>query len=139
MPLVLIMRTSLAATMCAIGRKIFHHSLEKISRAINTGTRTSAIFAEDIYNLRLKPSRSMAAERPTSSRMHSWNVQLPQPIDDARRAPVGALHHRLDLRAGARRVEPKPQLFAFREKLRIRHGGGERLAQRGQALDRDGG
>jgi hypothetical protein len=25
--------------MCAIGRKIFHHSLEKISRAINTGHR----------------------------------------------------------------------------------------------------
>jgi hypothetical protein len=27
MPLVLIMRTSLAATMCAIGRKIFHRQL----------------------------------------------------------------------------------------------------------------
>src|SRR5262245_54627841 len=131
MPLVLIMRTSLAATMCAIGRKIFHHSLEKISRAINTGTRTSAIFAEAIDNLGLKQSRSAAAERPTPLRMHSRNVQLPQSIDDARRALVRALHHRLDLRAGARRVEPKPHLFAFRQKLRIHHGGGERLAQRG--------
>src|SRR5262245_51123800 len=83
--------------------------------------------------------RSAAAERSTSLRMHSRNVQLPQSIDDARRALVGTFHHRLDLRAGARRVEPKPQLFALREKVRIRHGGGERSAQRGQALDRNAG
>src|SRR5262249_22868354 len=92
------------------------------------GHRQARYFAEGISNLRLKPPRSAAPERSTSSRMHSWNVQLPKPIDDARRAPVDALHHRLDLRAGTRRVEPKPHLFALRQKVRIRYGGGERLA-----------
>src|SRR5262245_26228461 len=35
-------------------------------------------------------------------------------------------------------LSPSP-IFAFRQKLRIHHGGGERLAQRGQALDQDAG
>src|SRR6202030_4505311 len=69
--------------------------------------------------------------------MPSRNVQLPQSIEDARRALVGALHYLLDLCAGARRIEPKPDPFALRQKLRVRHGGGERLAQRGEALDRN--
>src|SRR5262249_9520607 len=126
MPLVLIMRTSLAATMCAIGRKIFHRQLGENFTRDQHGTSAGAIFAGREDNLKLKSPRPAAPERSTSSRMHSWNVQLPQSIDDARRAPVDALHHRLDLRAGTRRVEPKPHLFALRQKVRIRHGGGER-------------
>src|SRR6516225_10164723 len=110
MPLVLIMRTSLAATAHAVGRKIFHYQLGENFTHDQHRTPTGAIFTDGIDNLRLKPSRSSAAERSTSLRMHSRNVQLPQSIDDARRALVRALHHRLDLRAGARRVEPKPHL-----------------------------
>src|SRR5215813_11996760 len=106
----------------SLGGKIPHYQLEENFTHDQHGTPTGAIFAEGIDNLRLKPSRSSAAERSTSLRMHSRNVQLPQSIDNARRALVRALHHRLDLGAGARRVEPKPQLFAFRQKLRIHHG-----------------
>src|SRR5262247_2063502 len=102
----------------SLGGKIPHYQLEENFTHDQHGTPTGAIFADGIDNLRLQPSPSAAAKRSTSLCMHSRNVQLPQSIDDARRAPVGALHHRLDLRAGARRVEPKPHLFAFREKLR---------------------
>src|SRR5499427_11157282 len=112
----------------SLGGKIPHYQLEENFTHDQHGAPTGAIFAEGIDNLRLKPSRSAAAKRSTSLPVHSRNVQLSQSIDDARRAPVGALHHRLDLRAGARRVEPKSHLLALRQKVRVRHGRGERLA-----------
>src|SRR5215469_4574014 len=122
MPLVLIMRTLLYSDGIRPRAEHFPSTAWRKFHARSTQHTESAIFCRTDRQFDANASR---------------NVQLPQPIDDARRALIGALHHFLDLRAGARRIEPKPDPFALRQKLRVRQGGGERRAQRGEALDRN--
>src|SRR6516225_6855967 len=138
MPLVLIMRTLLYSdgirphaenSPSTAWRKFHARSTQHTEGAISC--RTGGQF--EVENIAIGGSRKIKDRH--QSRMPSRNVQLPQSIDDAWRALVGALHHLLDLCAGARRIEPKPDPFALRQKLRVRHGGGERLAQRGEALE----
>src|SRR6266446_5872864 len=140
MPLFLIRRTLLYSggirppaenSPSTAWRKFHARSTQHTEGAISC--RTGGQF--EVENIAIGGSRKIK-DRP-QVRMPSRNVQLPQSIDDARRALVGTLHHFLDLCAGARRIEPKPDPFALRQKLRVRNGGRERVAQRGQALDRN--
>src|SRR5262249_24128653 len=121
MPLVLIMRTSLAATMCAIGRKIFDRQLGENFTRDQHGNTDERDICESVHNFGVKPTRMGGGQSPPPLRLLSWNFHWPQPIYAARRVWVRSPHPRLDLRTGARRVEPKPHLFALRQKLRIRH------------------
>src|SRR2546423_6089539 len=67
----------------------------------------------------------------------SGRIQLAQPIDDARRTAIGALHQFLNLLAGTRRVKCKSKLFALAEELRFAQQRVESAAQCFNALARD--
>src|SRR6516164_906509 len=120
MPLVLIIRTLLYSDGIRPRAEDFPSTAWRKSHARSTQHTEGAISCRtggqfEVENIAISGSRKIKDRH--QSRMPSRNVQLPQSINDARRALVSALHHLLDVCAGAGRVEPKPQLFPLRQKV----------------------